>query len=107
MRRKINKITIQLAVNIFKDRKRYIADCPPLQLSTHGSSISEVQRHFEEALKLWLETTIERDTLEKALIELGWKIKPYIAPKEIDYKGENINLLKQKYYPINIPVNAC
>lgn len=75
MNKKANRIIIQVAGNIFKEGNRYIADCPPLQLSTHGASINEVQKNFAEALNLWLRITIERNTLEKALLELGWQIE--------------------------------
>jgi len=108
MNKKTNKIIIQVAVNIFKEGNRYIADCPALQLATHGATINEAQKNFSKAINLWLKTTIENNTLKKALLELGWKIKPkehYIVPQEISYNNK-ISLIKQKYYLLSISVPA-
>jgi len=96
-------ITISLAVNIFKDGKRYIADCPALALATHGGSLREVQRHFEDALNVWMKNTMREGVLKKALLELGWTLGPVPMPEEADYSKVPVCLLKQKYYPITIP----
>jgi hypothetical protein len=103
---KCNKITISLAVNIFKEGRRFIADCPAVALSTHGGSFREVQKNFEEALNIWLHSTAERGALKKALLELGWTLKPVPSPETADYTKIPIHLLKQRYYPLSIPAGA-
>ena len=100
---KCKKISVSLAVNIFKEGKRYIADCPALALSTHGSSLREVQKNFEDALQIWMESVAERGALRKALIELGWTLKGIPSPEMADYSKVPVHLLKQRYYPLEIP----
>jgi len=105
-------VTVMLAVNIFKQGSRYIADCPALQLSTHGKSTTEVKRHFEETLTLWLETTLEHRTLHSALKELGWKFVHTKAgtlepqPRDFDSHNAPISLLAQHYIPFSVPTRA-
>ena len=96
-------IIIELAVNIFKDSGRYVADCPALKLSTHGNSIAQVQKHFKEALELWIEVNLNRATLKNALLELGWDLTASPRPKDADFRQVPIELLSQKYYPLRIP----
>lgn len=102
----IKTINVQLSINIFKDGKRYIADCPPLELSTHGATVKEAKKNFDEALKLWLECVTERGTLREALAELGWKLGPIPTPKETVYDNVNIHHLIQNYSTLCIPCGA-
>ena len=109
---KKNVIVVELAVNIFKQGKTYIADCPALALSTHGKTIKEVKKCFEEALELWVEVTLDKKILKKALLALGWKIEKLSdgkflpKPDDVSFKKVPIELLAQKYYSLPIPYSA-
>jgi predicted RNase H-like HicB family nuclease len=48
----------------------YIAQCPPLDLSTQGRTAAEARRNLQEASELFLTSCIERGTLDRALREL-------------------------------------
>jgi len=107
-----NCVIVELAVNIFKQGREYIADCPSLALSTHGKTVSQTKKDFEEALKLWIEVTVNRKTLKTALLELGWKFEKISngkfmpKPADVNFTGIPIELLAQKFYPLQIPYSA-
>src|SRR6185369_1349445 len=54
------------------------AGCPALDVHSQGPSETEARRFLEEAVRLWIESCVERGTLEQALRELGWEPSPGI-----------------------------
>lgn len=74
-------IKISLPVTIFREGKHFVAYTPVLDLSTSGKSFEEVKRRFEEAVFIFFEEIIKRETLEEVLSELGWqKVKKRWSP---------------------------
>jgi len=67
---------IQAQYTLFGCAKRegdwYIAQCPPLDLTTQGRSLAEAKQNLEEAASLFFISCIERGTLDQALRELGF-----------------------------------
>ena len=57
---------------VFKEGRAWVAYCRSLDLSSCGTSPEAALRAVEEAIGLWIESCIERGTLEAALSELGW-----------------------------------
>jgi predicted RNase H-like HicB family nuclease len=55
---------------IRKERGWYIAQCPPLDLSTQGRTAAEARRNLQEASELFLTSCVERGTLDRAFREL-------------------------------------
>jgi predicted RNase H-like HicB family nuclease len=98
------KMIVQLAVNIFKEGKRFIADCPAISLCSHGSTVSKAQKNFDQAFKIWFKSVDERGMLLKALAELGWTMKPIPTPKETFYEDVHMDHLVQKYHSLQVPV---
>ena len=69
-------MTIGAEFNLFgtirQRGKLYIAYCPPLDLTTQGSSIEEAKKNLIEACQLFIISCLERGTLDQALRELGF-----------------------------------
>lgn len=63
----------QISIAILKEGNRYIAFSPAFDLSTSGKSVEDASKHFEEAVQLFFEETMEAGTLEQVLQDLGWK----------------------------------
>jgi predicted RNase H-like HicB family nuclease len=74
---------IKLLVSFMKEGDRVIAYSPALDLSTHGRTLSEAQKNFQEAFDLWMESCIEMGTLDAALKSLGWTTKDHSHPRFI------------------------
>jgi len=68
-------INIQLDIFYLNEDGIFTAYCPALELSSYGSSVGDAQSAFDEALEIFLEDTIQKGTLEKVLLKLGWTLK--------------------------------
>lgn len=89
---------IKLPVDVLKQGKRYVVYSPALDLSTSGKTLREAQKHFYEAVDLFLEELIENDTFEDVLKDLGWK--------KIKTKWQPPQMVMQKPFNIQLPVAA-
>ncbi len=57
---------------ILKEKKRFVAYTPALDLSTSGSSYEQAKKRFEEIVHIFFDEIIKNDTLEQVLGDLGW-----------------------------------
>lgn len=68
-----SKIAFDLPVSILKEGDVFVAYSPAIEVSTVGETFQEAQQRFEEAANIFFEEIIENNTLEDALLELGWQ----------------------------------
>jgi predicted RNase H-like HicB family nuclease len=61
-----------LPVIFLKERGRFVAYTPALDLSTAGKTLAQAERRFAEAAKLFFEECQEMGTLDEVLRNLGW-----------------------------------
>ena len=81
---KVHNISCSLPVTLLKEKNRYVAYTPALDLSTSGKTVKHAQKMFEEAVQLFLEEIIKQDTVDEVLSELGWqKVKKEWRPPVI------------------------
>lgn len=66
-------LEINLPVSILKEKEKYVAYTPVLDLSTSGQSHKEVKKRFNEIVNIFFEELIKRNTLEEVLRDLGWQ----------------------------------
>lgn len=103
------KLSIEgkVPVIFFKEEGVIVVYSPALDLSTCGATIRQAQKNFEACLRIYLAETIKHGTLEKDLLNLGWKSNPKkysFFPSPGRYRPEPANVLKRS--EISIPVNA-
>lgn len=61
---------------IFVQEGEYIvAYCPALDLSSYGLSERDAKDSFDAALKIFLDETEKKGTLERILLDLGWTLR--------------------------------
>jgi len=93
-------IRIKAKINIFiyKDENSYIVYSPALDLTDYGATSSIALKAFRKSLKIYFEETTRMATLEKDLLDHGWKLQILTINEQIDdfYKGNKIKT-------INIP----
>jgi predicted RNase H-like HicB family nuclease len=68
-------VEVQLDVLVGEQGEYFVALCPALDLSSFGDSEKDALKGFEEALDLFLIETKARGTIEKILLDLGWKLQ--------------------------------
>jgi len=84
-----NSIRLGLDVLLYKEGEYSVLYCPSLDLSAYAKTKREVEKSFSEMLDIFLEETIEKGTLEKVLINLGWTLskndyRPPVIPHLTD-----------------------
>lgn len=72
---KQNTVEVGVEVMLVKDGDYIVATCPALELSSFGKTEDEAKEAFHEALSVFMEDLIERQTLERALLDLGWTLR--------------------------------
>ena len=61
-----------LPVIIFKERNRFIAYTPALDISTSGKTFNQVRKNFSILINLFMQESIKKGTLNEVLEEAGW-----------------------------------
>ena len=63
----------QLNINIYPKDGVWIAHCPAIEVMTHDETEERAKDAIEEAITLWIESCLERNTLNKALNDLNFE----------------------------------
>lgn len=95
-------ISIHLLCTVKKEAEGlWVTGCPLLDLYSQGTSEDDAKRSLEEAILLWVESCVERGTLEQALRECGFQIVPPQATHEGDQHIAVHPLSEQEHLPAN------
>ena len=72
------EISLCLICTVKRDAgNRWITGCPALDLFSQGKTEEEAKKSLKEAIEIWVEDCLERDTLGAALREVGFhKVHP-------------------------------
>jgi len=75
---------LNLPVTFLREKKRFVAYSPALDLSTSGKNFEEAQKHFAEIARIFFDEIINRGTTDEVLENLGWeKIKAHWRPPTV------------------------
>ncbi len=66
-------MSAHLPVIFLKEKGRFVAYTPALDLSTSGATIAQAERRFIEAATLFFEECRAMGTLDEVLGKLGWE----------------------------------
>lgn len=69
------QITLHVPVKIFKEGDYMVAYCPVLEVASCGKTVEEAKRAFDGAMRIFIEETTKRGTLERELLSLGWTLR--------------------------------
>ncbi len=72
-----SSVSLSIRLRCFSrhDRSRWVAVCPSLDLASQGESEKESRAALQEAIELWFESCLERETLEAALRDVGFHLR--------------------------------
>lgn len=83
----------------------YLVRCESLRISTQGKTKAEAQANIVEAVKLFIESCIARETLAYQLADRGFKKKAVAATKRASDKLEK--LPNKHTETMSIPLSAA
>jgi hypothetical protein len=100
---------IVLKVFLVRDGDYFVAYCPALELSSYDTTENGAKKSFDEALRIFVEDTERKGTLEKVLLGLGWTLKQkpsfqYQPPKKPKRFARTTPIREIKEY---IPIQAA
>ena len=72
---KADSFHVNVEVLLFEEHGSFVAYCPALELSSYGDDKNDAKNAFEEALKIFIDDTSKKGTLEKFLLKLGWQLQ--------------------------------
>lgn len=76
------EISFRLACTVKQETKRrWVAGCQQLDIFSQGSTKETAKKALDDAVKLWVESCVERDTLDKVLRECGFR---RVTPEEAE-----------------------
>lgn len=84
-----NTIKITLQVMLYKEGDFSVAYCPALELSSYGNNNRTAKSEFKNALEIFIKETMDRGTLEKELLSLGWALQKI---PEVKYDPPKLNM---------------
>lgn len=69
------KVKANIVLISFKEQDNYIVYSPHLEVTGYGKSEDEAMQSFNHCLAVFLDYTVNKKTLHKELISLGWQLK--------------------------------
>lgn len=66
------EVAFHLSCYLRDDDDAWVAGCPALDVVTQADSKEAAKAALDEAVEMWVESCLERETLGEALRELGW-----------------------------------
>ena len=69
------KVKVRLDLIKFEDTGCQIVYCPALDLSGYGKTNEEAEESFKITLEEFFRYTLNKNTLKKELLRLGWVVK--------------------------------
>lgn len=87
------KVVFSLRCFVRQEGDLWVSCCPNLDVYTQGNTRDEARDSLHEAVGLWLDSCVERGTLDVALRELGWHHVPTGIPLPPD--TDEIRLLAE------------
>jgi hypothetical protein len=86
-------LSLQLAVDITKHGRKFVAYSPALDISTSGKSEKEAKKRFEELVEIFFEEVNTNSNLETVLQELGWKkVRKQWQPPKISHGSVDVKI---------------
>ena len=91
---KAKLVQLNLPVTFLREKKRFVAYSPALDLSTSGKNFEDAQKHFAEIARIFFEEIMGKGTIDEVLGNLGWeKIKAkWQPPVVISNQPETISI---------------
>ena len=88
---------VSMPFEIEQDGDAYVSSCPPLDVFSQGDTEKEAMENLVEAINLFLESCIRRQTLEKVLSDRGFEMVKEPNRPQLQYSEDE--------HSIDIPIS--
>jgi predicted RNase H-like HicB family nuclease len=115
----LNQDTVQLSIHLLctirhdgeRSEEGWSAVCPALSVASQGKTEEDAKRSLTEAIELWVESCLERGTLDQALRELDFRRSAHRAvPPGMQRVGadqaEDDSDVQEGVFPISLMIPA-
>lgn len=74
----LDTVTVSLRLRCFlrQEADYWVSGCPALDVYSQADEAEAAKAALQEAVELWMDSCLERNTLQQALVELGWHRVP-------------------------------
>jgi len=69
-------ISLKLLCRVHRENDNWVAGCPRLDVYSQGETREEAKQVLKEAVALFVESCLERDTLAEVLRDCGFRLVP-------------------------------
>jgi predicted RNase H-like HicB family nuclease len=104
------EIDLRLTCYVREDEGEWVAGCPVLDVYTQADTKEGSKEALREAVTLWLESCLARETLPAAMRELGWgplerrpETGDYLGVKQPEASDSAASVLGESF-PIELQV---
>lgn len=66
--------TVEYTVDLWREGKQIVARAMPLDVVSCGETVEKAEAAIDEAVGLFLETAVERGSVEDLLVEAGYEL---------------------------------
>jgi len=70
-----NFVKVEVAISFYKEGEYFVVYCPALDLAGQGKTQKKAIDDFSEVLRIFIEETKRKNTLQLVLLNLGWKLQ--------------------------------
>ena len=104
--------SLELMCHVRQDDDIWVAGSPTLDVYSQGSSKDDAIRCLKEAVELWIESCVERDTLDSVLRDCGFRLSrwdeplPDTAEKVCIQSEADVENLLGEAFPLDITIPA-
>jgi predicted RNase H-like HicB family nuclease len=105
-------VVLHLSAVVRQEGDLWVAGCPSLEVFSQGRSEEDAKANLQEAVEMWIDSCLERNTLATALRELGWyRVSPGTVPKDREIIGvlkaeEDLPASLGREYPLEVTIPA-
>ena len=73
---------------------KFLEHTADIKFQAFGDSLEEAQRNFSEATKLFIETCIEKGTLNDVLADMGWvkRDNDWVPPLVVSHESQVVQI---------------
>ena len=78
------EVSVRLRCFVRQEQDHWVSGCPALDVYSQADDADSARAALREAVELWIDSCLERNTLGQALTELGWHRVPAVDRQSFD-----------------------